>query len=376
MDARLVVLSIENPYTKNPGNEAEKVARAFLATRGNSPRLYQNTLVFLAVDKTRLQDLDEAVRRYLAWESIISDKDSLDLSPHQVKQAETQLAAADSVVDARLPESYQWLLVPNQKDPQSPVEWNALRLSGVESLAVRASKKLRNDESLVLALAGSLLRMHLDRVPLWRGDHVAIRQLCDDFARYLYLPRLKDSQVLVDAIRQGIALLTWQQDSFALAESRDDSGGRYRGLQYGTQLGFLDSNSSLLVVRSEVAKRQIETETAKGQELSGQGEAGEEAKGTSGGQSTGPGEAPQPKEKAKPKRYHGSIELDPSRVGRDASRIADEVIVHLTSLPCAQVKVVLEIQAQLPGGAPEQIVRTVTENGRTLKFRDQGFEEQ
>src|SRR2546428_9249482 len=28
-------------------------------------RLYRNTLVFLAVDKTRLQDLNEATRRYL-----------------------------------------------------------------------------------------------------------------------------------------------------------------------------------------------------------------------------------------------------------------------------------------------------------------------
>jgi ribosomal protein L10 len=37
-----------------------------LETRGNTPRLYRNTLVFLAADKTRLQDLDEAVRTYLA----------------------------------------------------------------------------------------------------------------------------------------------------------------------------------------------------------------------------------------------------------------------------------------------------------------------
>ena len=55
-----------------------------------SPRLYRNTLVFLAVDRNRLQDLDEAVRRYLAWQSIIEEKEILDLSPHQVRQAETQ----------------------------------------------------------------------------------------------------------------------------------------------------------------------------------------------------------------------------------------------------------------------------------------------
>ena len=43
------------------------------------PRLYRNTLVFLAADKTRLQDLDEAVRKYLAWESILAEKVALNL---------------------------------------------------------------------------------------------------------------------------------------------------------------------------------------------------------------------------------------------------------------------------------------------------------
>src|SRR5262249_9538497 len=140
---------------------------------------------------------------------------------HQVKQAETQKAAADGAVAARLPETYQWLLVPAQSNPQAAIEWQPVRLSGTDSLAARASKQLRNDEMLVTALAGTRLRMDLDRVPLWRGDHVPIKQLADDFARYLYLPRLRDSTVLAGAIRDGCALLTWERDTFAYAESYD-----------------------------------------------------------------------------------------------------------------------------------------------------------
>ena len=137
--------------------------------------------MFLAADKARLQDWDEAVRKFLAWESILHDKDVLDLSPNQVKQADTQRAAADDVVTARLPETYQWLLVPGQESPQAPVTWRSLRLSGQDALAERAGKKLRNEELLLLNFASSLLRMEMDRVPLWRGDHVAIRQLVEDF---------------------------------------------------------------------------------------------------------------------------------------------------------------------------------------------------
>ena len=40
-----------------------------------------------------------------------------------------------------------------------------------------------------------------------------------------------------------------------------------------------------------------------------------------------------------------------------------------------RVTVILEIQAEAPEGVPDSTVRTVTENCRTLKFKDHGFEE-
>ena len=52
----------------------------------------------------------------------------------------------------------------------------------------------------------------------------------------------------------------------------------------------------------------------------------------------------------------------------------DEVIAHLAGLVGAEVKVTPEIEADIPAGAPENVVRTVTGNSRTLKFSTQGFE--
>ena len=53
LDARLVVLPSEYSYTKKLGNTAETAAKAILESRGNTPRLYRNTLAFLAADKVR-----------------------------------------------------------------------------------------------------------------------------------------------------------------------------------------------------------------------------------------------------------------------------------------------------------------------------------
>jgi len=36
--------------------------------------------------------------------------------------------------------------------------------------------------------------------------------------------------------------------------------------------------------------------------------------------------------------------------------------------------VTLEIEAEIPACAPDNVVRTVTENSRTLKFTQHGFE--
>src|SRR5271166_648709 len=296
-EARLVVLSADHPYSKDSGNTAEVAAKAIFESRGNAPRLYRNTLVFLAADKVRLQDLDEALRRYLAWSSIVAEKEKLNLDPHQVRQAETQLKAADGAVIARLPETYQWLLVPEQPTPKAPMTWEAYRLTGADALATRVSKKLRTGELLVASLGSTILRKHLDEVPLWRGDNVAVKQLVDDFARYIYLPRLAGPEVLARSIRDGVALLTWRADAFAYAESYDELAARYRGLQ-AAQRANVTSDSAGLVVKPDVAWRQLDAEA--GPQIIDH-----------------PPPPPPPPPPPEFRRFHGSVRIDPARVVRD-----------------------------------------------------------
>ncbi len=375
LDARLVVLGSEQPYSREADSPAELAAKAILDSRGNTPRLYRNSLVFLAADRTRFQDLDEAVRRYLAWQSVLDEHEQLDLSPQQVRQAETQKDAASGAVSARLPETYQWLLVPVQSTPQAAMELQAVRLSGQDALAVRASKKLKNEELLITALGANRLRMEMDRVPLWRGDHVSVKQLVEDFARYPYLPRLKDSAVVLTAIRDGVGLLNWQQDAFAFAESHDEQAQRYPGLRAGQMITLPDADTPGVLVKPERAAQQLDAESTKPAppgETQPNGQEPTVPGGEPGPQST----PPDPPAANQPKRFHGTVSLDATRVGRDASQIADEVIAHLAGLVGAKVTVTLEVAAEIPDGAPEHVVRTVTENSRTLKFTSQGFEEE
>ena len=376
-DASLVVLGPAYPHTREGGTNSRALtaAKSILESRGNAPRLFRNTLAFLAADETRLQDLEDGVRRYLAWQSILADREPLDLPPHQVRQAESQRTAADTAVAARIGETYQWLLVPTQSTPKADVGWQSIRLAGQGPLAERASRRMRNDELLVTTFAGTRLRMELDRIPLWRGENVAVRQLVEDFARYSYLPRLKEPSVLLEAIRNGLALMTWEQDSFAYADGYDDEAGRYRGLQAGPRAALADDDPGLLV-RPDFARRQMAAEApTPPTPIDGDGATYvQDPSKPAKVRDTSTRDEPEPTPPPSAKRYHGSVKLDPTRVGRDASQVADEVIAHLAGLLGADVKLTLEIEADIPDGAPENVVRTVTENSRTLNFDDSGFE--
>lgn len=375
---RLAILGAEQSHERNKQDSvAMKVAGDLLTNRGNAPRQYRNTLVFLAPDFRLMQHLDEAVRLYLAWHSIHEDRgeDRLNLSPGQARQVSDRLKQSAETVDQRMHEVYCWLLVPGMSDPKGrDVEWSLFRLSGQDPLAERAWKRLEREQLVYSAMGGVVLRMELDRIPLWQGAHIKVNDLAEYYAKHLYLPRLKADAVLEDAASEGISLLTWESDTFAFADAWDDGTQRYLGLRAGMPVTVRCDGGSLLV-KPEVAAKQLHAETKQHDEKAGKSEETrktEEGDAPSAGDTSdkAPGPAPIPK------RFFGSVKVDATRMSRDAGKLADEVVQHLTKQLMSDVEIRIEISAQSPGGYPEDVVRTVTENCRTLKFDSAGFEEE
>src|SRR5579872_974759 len=389
-EAKLVILSSDYPHSAKTDSSAGRQAAAEILNRGSAGRNCGNMLVFLAADKTRFVDLDKAVRSYLAWQSIEKETVSLNLTPFQVNQVEQRLTSSDQAVKGRIPETYVWLLVAGQKRPEPgqafpAVEWQEFRLQGQEWLAERASKKLKNDGLLITSMAGAVLRFEIDQVPLWRGNHVGVKLLVDDFAKYLYLPRVKNAQVILDAIQDGASRLTWSHDTFAYADYYDAAADRYRGLEAGRR-PTVQLNANSVVVKPDVAAAQMEKDSAPPPATgtgTGAGEGASAATGTtSGGTGVSGGETGKGTGtgSTKPKvpvlrRFHGSAKIDATRLSRDVDVIASSVVQHLAGLLDAKVTITVEIEAEIPSGAPDNVVRTVTENCRTLKFENSGFEE-
>jgi hypothetical protein len=360
---RVVVLSPEYGHKKGNGSsEAQRVAQEILENRGNSPRLYRNMLVFIAPDANDAEAWEKALREYLAWKSIKDEAEPLNLDAQQRKQVDANCKRTEETLLIRLQETYSWLIVPVQPDPTGPIEYQAHRIAGQDNFYDRAARKLRQSEMLIPRWSPDNLRMELDRY-LWRDQpHLGLKQLWEYLARYCYLPRLYNEEVLLEAVGDGVSR-TDAPFGYATMVGLD---GVYKGLVLGQPTSSIYFDDNAVLVRPEIAQEQIDNQ--KQQTVHPSTIPSSERFGTP---TITPSIPPKPRLTT---RYHGTVSLDPQRVNKEIATIVEEIIQRLTSLTGTDVEITLDISAVRHSGFDDSTVRTINENSRTLKFKNHGFE--
>lgn len=388
---RLVLLAAQYPHKRNQDSSpACEWASSCLKSKGDSPRQFQNTLVFLAPDEQELDNLFQALADRRAWQRVIHEKLLLQITVNQETRAETKIKEAEKAIALRIPETWSHLLLPYQSQPgPQGTDWDKKRLSGGKgSLAERASEKCIQVGLLSVQLGARMLKEKLNDF-LWRDrPHVEVRELVEWCRKYLYLPRISTDQVILDALVNPQAALTGEE-TFHLADSVDQASGRYSGLRpqeaSSTQLPTLNS----LVVKNEVALQQLEADraakaaTTTSPTTTGLGRSAGSGAATStahGGTTTttAPGNVvlPPPVTPPKPQlptRFVASVKLDSTRASLQMSTFMEEVMSHLQALDDADVAMTLEVQVKAPGGIDEQTARIVLENSAALKVENPGL---
>jgi predicted AAA+ superfamily ATPase len=361
-EVALVALGPEYAHdAKAVASKAMAAASEILASRGAGARTNQIMLVFLAADHLRLAELTIAVREYLAWNLIVEDGEAgrINLDTFQKTQATSQRDGADQAVQARIPETYQWLLIPQQTDPLAKVALQPVKVSGgPEPIATRVGAKLRNEEHLITKFGGVNLRLVLDGrlKEKWETDHAfGLKQLWGWFAQYPYLPRLRDISVLEGAVRDGSSSLLWRSETFAYAAAREEAG-EYRGIVAGRVAETPITSTSLIIDGSVLADTPLDPEAPKP-----------------------PVTEPQPQLQAtrRIKRFHGEYALsDPRRPIPELTKVVDEVINRLAQQTDVRLRITLQVEAEhlADDGFPDDAVRTISENAKTLRFRDFGWD--
>lgn len=381
--ARLVILRPEDSFRRANGKDSGKALTTvveFLNTRGASPRVYRNMLAFVAPDQDKLRDLQTEVKRFIAWKSILSDKDDLILDGGQLREAESSLNRSNSSVETRMKETYCWLLVPfiDQYEDIKTIQWEISNLGGGDDEIVsKATKKMIQGEQIITTWAPALLKMSLDEL-LWKdSDDITIKKLWEYLCTYCYLPRLASYSVLEDAIAKGVH----STEFFGIAAGY--TGERYLDLKLNETVFSI--NQSDLLVKPSIAMKQIMEErkpdapdsSSMPNSSGGSSEVGGFWGGQGRPQSGGTSAQTDGSDAAAPKntRFFMSAKLDNTRVNKNVNDYLTEVIQHLMAVDGADVELTLEVSVNAPGGIPSTTVRTVSENCRTLKIQNFGFED-
>ena len=364
--ARLVVLEPDAAHiAKSSESPALASAREILNHRGAGARQYRNMLVFAAADQRGIEALEEATAEYLAWSGICDRTEELNLDAQQTRLAATQRDRAEQAADLRMGEEYKYALVPRQDDPRGNIEFDVVLLDSDGSVAERVSRKMINDGALATQFPAVLLRQRLDGVlrSRWDEGHVAVSTLWEDFARYVYLPRLRDQPVLTRTVAAGPAGFAWRSDGFAVAAGVDESTGRYLGLAAeGVPAEAVTPSSLVAHPDCAVAQREAESQHDEDAAPSGR-EIEDEEDPTAADDSREP-------EPSVITRFRGAVALDSARPTKAFTRISEEVLTHLLSQPDIDAEVRLDIEVRRPEGFSEHTIRTVTENARTLLFEE------
>jgi hypothetical protein len=371
--ARLVLL---HPTHVHDGKGVDTVAGAFvheLATRrGSAPRVNANTFVAVAPDQGRVADLEQSVRSYLAWKGIREEKNSLDLTQSQVKEAGEKVEAFNGTVAQRLRETWIWALYPEQNDGAQPLRIAQRKVDGASGpIAGFVGERLRKldlvyPESSPTSV-GLALQNHLRAK--WNEGRVTVGELWEYHQRYPYLARLRDKLVLTDAIGSVMHDLSWHQTGFALADSYDATTGDFIGLRipFEDRAGAL--TDATLLVKPELALAQRAREKPVAQPAPGP------QPGPHPGPEPGPGPLP-PVITVANARYKGVFDVQVSGDLRaQLVNAVDELLQHLKNADPNTLEIRLNVDAEKRDGFGDDVVRIVRENGANLGFTSNRFTE-
>jgi hypothetical protein len=371
-DAYEAALVLLPPSASQRGRDldtpAMKLAADIVEHKGPGQRLNRNRLAFLAPDQAALDDIQNVVRKKLAWASIVRDaRGPLQLPPAQEDEAKKRLAEQETAAVNAARRGWKHLLLPQEVQPTSPDAARGFDLETVvlsnrandpEPLPQLAWRKCEADGLIVSRLG--VLDNDLQKV--WQADqpHLAVRQLRDWFAQFPYLSKLRDPQVLSRAISEALARA---DAKYAIADRFDEAKGEYAGLKLG-KLVEVKLNSEMVLVRREVAEAQTSKQAP---QLVSQGDSG------SGTTSTAH-IWPRPQVEARPRRFYAKIALDPNRPTPQVSNIAQSILSELDRVRGTKLKLTLDIDAETSEGFPEDVESVVRDNAASLRITDFGFE--
>ena len=362
----LVVLGPATPHIgKGVAKSAATDAVSDSLTRCRaSQRRFRNTLLFVVADESALATAREAMRRSMAWASIVADNKLMqEITQGQGTNAKETARTSSDGARRAVRNAWSHILYPIKTEATEAgkaFDLDHLSLSAKDkgAIPVGVYDKARADGATTDRIGPDTLWLKIK--PLWPEDrqHLPINELVEWFASYVYLPKVRDRVVIETAIREALGKF---DSPFGYATGFDTATNKYEGLTYAKAGPEFFAPSGMLV-RNEIAAEQSRPPAPQPGSSSPMPMPGTRDPGISGPAPT------QPAGPTKPKRFYGSVEIDMARPVKNFDAILNAVVFELQRTHGAKVKITLEIEAEAAEGFDETEVGVVRDNTKQLKF--------
>ncbi len=371
-------------------NDAETEARRALLTNSNEGnRVHRNTILFLTTKRDEARTLRQAVKNFLAWNSISNVKNGDDrritgLTGERANQAHVGLRNAATAVNATLVAAYRWGLAPSQPDPQDATKIRFIEfrtnVSDHGEIVNAAFNRFTEEEALVEKISpASLARLLQERFwgnPAY-GDHIDVNALWEMLTSYVYLPRLRNRSVLQLCIEEGVVA-----GAFGYARDYNPDTGEYRGLRYegplhDPALGMVinENSGGLLVAPGRAAEeKRKELEEQQAQQPTPQPTSPTPGSYNVNPTPTAPAEVdPVPDHPPRTRRVRASKTAGGDLSLDDFSSLRNDIIRVLRD-GGGEVTVTITIEASKNDGFDEGLIRPVRDNSRQLGLDFNSFD--
>ena len=372
-DSENIQYVILPPYASLPSREKEtdvacETALNILTYSADDERqrTFRNTLLFIAARRDDIRELKNFVKNYLAWNSIMNG-DVLhsalgNLEGARLDQTTENLESAEDAVTTALFKAYRWALAPSQSDPQNSAYDFSITDTKIDDRRIisRLREKFIEDDAIVTKIAPEIFAGKLQQY-VWSSDayqeHIGLDTLWELMAQNVYMPRLKDRNVLATCIREGVVAGT-----FGYARTYEDSD--YRNFRFEEQMGgFRVDKGTAAVLISPILAKLLKAEQEKQKKSDAPESAPETEKQTEDDSTSIVIEPPQAKG---PTHVVVTKALQLELPFMDEIKTLQDEIAHTLQADGGNVKIEITVTANKSEGFSENTTRAVKQNSKHL----------
>lgn len=171
----------------------------FLDNYGERPRVYRNTMIFLAPQDNERHVFEDFIKGKIAWEQIDNDP-ILRLTKEQKKDVTNKIKTAEKEIKEQIRNLYRNVYIPTQNGGLKLLDLGRHAYNMDTPIDYEILERLRNEDELSDKISPLLIKEKY----LKEKDYVETKNILDSFFKTPGEVRITSDNVLKDAIIEGV----------------------------------------------------------------------------------------------------------------------------------------------------------------------------